>query len=248
MFCLNCGNELKEGIKFCTKCGTPASGQTGRPPGGQAAYPASATAPGMRPSAMNNTGGARQSGGPRPSMGGAPPPVQHGGAPWQTGPSQHGRQSAHSAGAPPPQPPEPKPWAKTNTGKGLLHTPDQQRGGCFTILLVLFTIGGFFGIVSSFTGSAITTKMLSQFAPGAQIAIPQWIFIYGGITSAAQLAAAFGMWMWKRWGVILFFANRLLHLVVMAGVVHSPPFSMIIEIVILGVIFLVIRPYLDSMQ
>lgn len=23
MFCKNCGNELKEGVKFCSKCGTP---------------------------------------------------------------------------------------------------------------------------------------------------------------------------------------------------------------------------------
>lgn len=26
MYCTNCGNELEEDMKFCTKCGTPVAG------------------------------------------------------------------------------------------------------------------------------------------------------------------------------------------------------------------------------
>ena len=47
MYCANCGNEVKDGVKFCTGCGTPV--EAGQPPAQQTAPPAPAPQGGTVP-------------------------------------------------------------------------------------------------------------------------------------------------------------------------------------------------------
>jgi hypothetical protein len=76
------------------------------------------------------------------------------------------------------------------------------RGGFFTSLLVLTTVGAFFGMAGSFLALAALKKGL-QHGDIAMADVPRLkklAFILMG-ASALQLACAAGMWMWKRWGV-----------------------------------------------
>lgn len=50
MYCIKCGNELKEGMKFCTKCGTPVVGNTGT---GEPAKTSVGSEVGKRPKAIS---------------------------------------------------------------------------------------------------------------------------------------------------------------------------------------------------
>lgn len=69
-------------------------------------------------------------------------------------------------------------------------------------LTVLFFSNGFFlvlSIPSYFAGQTILRSMGVTFTP------PLWIVGYSVITLILDVAALYGIWKWKKWGVVLWF-------------------------------------------
>ena len=86
---------------------------------------------------------------------------------------------------------------------------------------------------------------LQQFAPGATF--PSWFLTFITISAVLFLLSAIGMWMWKRWGVILYFANHFVNIAV-SMILMRQVASLVISLIVLSIIYLIIRPHWDVMD
>ena len=81
-----------------------------------------------------------------------------------------------------------------------VKTDEKDRGGCLTRLLVLVIIlNTMFGIF--------------YFVHGKFPNMPEWVRFYFAFFSIATTGCCFGIWKWKKWGVIFLFVIQVICLV-----------------------------------
>lgn len=109
-----------------------------------------------------------------------------------------------------------------------MPVPRRERGALLTILLVLITLGAFFGLGGSllaFAGMKHLAATNSDFAEGSAPLMK--LIIFAVVLGVAQLGCAIGMWSWKKWGVLGYVGIALLSLVLSSRINPEHHFSMI---------------------
>lgn len=162
--------------------------------------------------------------------------------PWSTGAKEREAPPAyrpHSQQAPPP--PEPK----KERVSSLLNTHERQRGFWFTMLLVLITFGSPLG---AYYFAAYGQEFLNAIRQmDAGLNIPSWYIVFSIASMALIFVAAIGMWMWKRWGALLYFLNGIVNIAVTLMLTRQVG-SLIGSTVGLLIVYAIVMPHWNEMD
>ena len=82
-------------------------------------------------------------------------------------------------------------------------SPTRERGGCLSILLVLYVLGAIFNLYTAISiGATNATLVAAGLTP-----FPSWYPIALIISAVLAVVGVYGLWMWKKWGAYAIIAD-----------------------------------------
>ena len=98
-------------------------------------------------------------------------------------------------------------------------TPMRERGGCLSLYLILAFLGSVFGLVALLLASgslaAANAALVAQGA--APVVLPGWYIPGEIVVIVVTLAAIYGIYTWKKWGVYLLVGTWVLNILFGVG-------------------------------
>jgi hypothetical protein len=121
---------------------------------------------------------------------------------------------------------------------------ERPKSGCLTAFVVLMALGGLMGASQSFLGRAAMEKSYQQLHLPMP---PGWVLSVQGLLALLNIAAAVGIWQYKKWGVYLYGALAVLSILLMLYSGMSP---FILGFSLIGplILFFLVRPHWDHFE